>query len=48
MQKKIRKFGWHRKNGVTEEILKSVLMDLDCNSNRLNSFWDFFICFKNF
>ena len=41
--RKIRKYGWHIRKGATDRILKSVLLDLNCNKEKMNSFWAFVI-----
>ena len=41
--RKIRRYGWHIRDGATDRILKSVLLDLNCNKEEMNSFWAFII-----
>ena len=45
--KKIRRYGWYNQKGVNDKILRSVLLDLNCNREKMNSFWAFIISSKS-
>ncbi len=45
--KKIRINGWYTQKGVARNILKSVLLDLNCNTEKMNTFWAFIISSKS-
>ncbi len=45
--KKIREEGWYSQKGVMQNIFKSVLLDLNCDTEKMNSFWAFTISSKS-